>query len=211
MKFIRGDPRFLYPTSREFPFDEVTGQIVRALEERGFDVPGIRVEMDSYGPSHSYRKVETVVGDDFRIRYGRPQGRIGPNLNDTAAVSEINIPKKELHVYDDNSGPTLYLFVGDNWEEGKHAFEDHIKVNSKLSGKPRTYLIFRGSWQKSGGRVYYPGKVAPFLAHTDDSGREYDPKEDEPRYFETQGVFNEFKEFLQRKLEKIVQLEPATK
>ncbi|MDD5191635.1 MAG: hypothetical protein PHH54_02065 [Candidatus Nanoarchaeia archaeon] len=201
------DPRFLYPTSRQFPFDETTYKIVKALEERDFNVPGIKVEFHSYGPSDSYRRVETIEGDDFRLWFCREQGRIGSDWNDTAAVSNLNIPFKELSVFSDNSGPTLRLYVGDNWEKDKEGFVNSVKVNSKLREEPRTYLRYSGSWQKSSkGGVYYPGKIAPFLTHTNDLDREYEPRGNEPKYFETKKIFHEFDEFLKGKLEEITSL-----
>lgn len=36
--------QFLYPTSRKFPFDDACGDVVRGLEARNWDVPGITVE-----------------------------------------------------------------------------------------------------------------------------------------------------------------------
>jgi hypothetical protein len=193
------DPKFLYPTSRQFPFDGITYQIVKALEERDFNFPGIKVELHSYGPSDSYRLVKTIEGDDFRLWFCRAQGRVDDDWNDTAAVNELNIPKKELHVYEDNSGPTFYLYVGKNWERDKESFIHGSKVNSKLNHKPKSYLHYSGSWQKTDGGIHYPGKIAPFLAHDNDLEREYDPQGNEPRYFETQKVFQEFADFLKNK------------
>jgi hypothetical protein len=203
--------KFLYPTSNQFPFDNVTYKIIKALEEKNFNVPGIQVEFHNYGPNNSYKKVDTIEGDDFRLWFCRVQGKADPDWNDTAAVTELNIPGKELHVHEDNSGPTFYLYVGKNWEADKHNFIHGPKVNSKLRGEPKTYLQFSGSWQKSRGGVTYRGKIAPFLAHTNDLEREYDPTGNEPKYFETHKVFEEFTEFFEKKLEQIIGLENSKK
>ena len=196
-------PQILYPTSRQFPFDETTYKIIHELELREWNVPGIKVEFYGYGPSNAYKRVESIEDDDFRLWFCRVQGRLDGNWNDTAAVTQLNIHMKELHVYEDNSGPTLCLYVGKNWEQDKQSFVHGLKVNSKLRGELRTYLRYSGSWQKSHGGVYYPGRIAPFIAHDNDLEREYDPKLGEPKYFETQKVFKEFTEFLEDKLEQI--------
>jgi hypothetical protein len=206
------EPKFLYPTSREYPFDETTYKIVKALEERGFDVPGINVKFDYYGPNDAFRHVEEINAEDFRLLFCRIQGELGNDWNDTAAVNTLNIPKKELSVFEDNSGPNFHLYVGKNWEADKDNFLNNTKVNSKLRGEPRKYLRYDGSWRKEHGGVHYLGKTAPFLANNNDLGREYDAEGKEPRYFETQQVFQEFKDFLDGKLEQIIKSkEPVRK
>ena len=49
-------------------------------------------------------------------------------------------------------------------------------------------------------------RIASRLVHNNDLGREYDLKKSEPQYFRTAEVFQEFKDFFERKLEEIVQL-----
>ena len=49
MSVLTTTPQFLYPYSRQFPFDEVAEKIVRAIEKRNWKVPGITVEFDIYG------------------------------------------------------------------------------------------------------------------------------------------------------------------
>ena len=49
MTLLTVKPQFLYPRSRQFPFDEIAENIVRALEKRNWNVPGIEVEFDTYG------------------------------------------------------------------------------------------------------------------------------------------------------------------
>lgn len=199
---LPGEPRFLLPKSRQFPFDEAVELIVKRLKEREFEVPGISVKFYSYGPSNSYEMIESIEGEDFRLRMGRIQGRADSNFNDVAAVSDLFIPGKELNVYHDNSGPTFYLYVGNDWERDKEGFTHSTKVHSKLRGEPRTYLRYTGSCRKDG-RSYFVGRTSPFLVHDNDLGREYDPKPGEPKLFNTNEVFEEFTKFLQGKLEQI--------
>lgn len=219
------EPTFLYPTSRQFPFDEVCEQIVRALEERNWSVPGITVEFDVYGTgAQKYRLVRHIRGDGFRLNFGRPQARMG-NWNDTAAVTEIVIPQKELHVYEDESGPTYYVYVGKDWDSDKEQFLNGSKVNSKLSGKPRTYLKYKAGCdcQATVGASFsaigfltatltgeanklvalnhtHRGRRSPMLVHDNDLDREYDPKMGEAISYRTNDVFTEFTRWLEDNL-----------
>lgn len=219
------EPTFLYPKSRQFPFDEVCEQIVRALEERNWSVPGITVDFDVYGTgAQKYRLVRYIKGDGFKVYFGRPQARMG-NWNDTAAVTEIVIPQQELHVYDDESGPTYYVYVGDDWDADKEQFLNGSKVNSKLNGKPRMYLMYKGGCDcqaKAGASVSamgffdawlsrdaeklaalnhtHPGCRSPMLVHDNDLDREYEPKGGEATSYRTNDVFTEFTRWLEDNL-----------
>lgn len=193
---------FLYPFSRQYPFDEVCEQIVRALEERNWEVPGITVGLDDYGSGdQKFRLVQYIRGRDFKIHFGRPQRLMpGGQWNDTAAVSDITIPMRELRVCEDESGPTFYLYVGGNWGRDREKFMTGWKVNSKLNGKRRTYLHYKGAFHTDRGS--YPAswhhQRRTYLVHTNDLGREYDPEGDEPRFFVTSEVMEEFRQYLEQ-------------
>lgn len=219
------EPTFLYPKSRQFPFDEVCEQIVRALEERNWSVPGITVDFDVYGTgAQKYRTVRHIRGDGFKLWFCRPQARMG-NWNDTAAVTEIIIPQKELHVYEDESGPTYYVYVGKDWDSDKEQFLNGSKVNSKLSGKPRTYLKYKAgcdcratagasfsamgffdAWLGQDAKKLaalnhtHPGRRSPMLVHDNDLDREYEPKSGEATSYRTNDVFTEFTRWLEDNL-----------
>jgi len=180
------EPTFLYPQARKYPFDEVCEQIVRALEERNWDVPGIAVDFYISGTGEAkHRKVDTIRGDGFKLWFCRVQGRLSPWLNDTAAICKITIPGKELTVYGENCDDHLAVYVGRNWERDKNAFINYSKVNSKLSGDPRTYLQYRGR---------------SLLVHDNDQGREYDPKGREPKSYIASDVFAEVTQWLKDNL-----------
>jgi hypothetical protein len=62
---------FLYPISRQFPVDEVCGQIVRELEKRNWQVPGIVVDFHDYGTgAQKFRMVSNIRGEEFRLHFG---------------------------------------------------------------------------------------------------------------------------------------------
>lgn len=194
-------PRFLYPTSRQFPFDEVCERIVRELEARNWRVPDIKVEFDIYGTGEAkYQMVRYIKGDNFKLWFCRIQGRLNNHWNNTAAVSELVIPRMELHVYEDESGPTFYLYVGKNWKKDHGKFINSRKVHSKLDHKSRIYLKYTGGCKKpndSGLQHTYGGRRSPYLVHTNDLGREYDPEGKEPCYFVTDDIFTQFTKWLE--------------
>jgi hypothetical protein len=227
--------QFLYPCSRQFPFDEVTESIVRQLEKRNWQVPGITVDFDDYGSGEEkYRMVRYVRGLDFKLWFCRKQRTMpGGRYNDTAAVTDIVIPQQELHVYEDQSGPTYYRYVGDDWEKDRERFMNGSKVNSKLNGEPRTYLQYKGACDcgSTAGAAFegislltnmitgdkkalsrmthtHSGRRSPLLVHDNDLNREYEPEDDEPIRFKTEGVFEEFRRYLEDVVLRMIMSEP---
>lgn len=194
-----------YPDrSKKFPFDATCGQIVRALEERNFQVPGIKVTFRYENGKPS--EVDTIEGNDFRLWFCRIQGIVSERKNDIAAVKKLNIPGQELHVYSDDSGPTYYKYVGNNWEKDRDYFMNSPKVNSKLYKEPRTYLLYKGAWIPQGRDKLFRGAliveqpyergIAPYLVHDNDLGREYDLGPNDIPYYETKKVMEEFDNWL---------------
>ncbi|MFA5197818.1 MAG: hypothetical protein WC437_05370 [Patescibacteria group bacterium] len=231
----RNSLEFLYPTSRQFPVDEVCEQIVRELEKRNWQVPGINVEFHEYGSgAQKFRAVLRIKSQDFKLWFCRVQRTMpGGRWNDTAGVTEIVIPKKELHVYEDESGPTFYLYVGDDYERDREKFVNGSKVNSKLNGEPKLYLEYKGGCdcRATGGASSeavgfltatltgdaeklarmthtHSGRRPPLLVHTNDLGREYDPEGDEPKLFRIAEVMAEFKQYLEEVVLKMVVAHP---
>jgi hypothetical protein len=229
MTATRMEPRFLFPQSRQFPFDEVCEQIVRALEERSWEVPGIVVDFDIYGTGdEKYRMVRRIRGNDFQLQFGRPQGRLGKHWNDTAAITSITIPRKQLDVYDEEYGPTLWVYVGKNWNRDKARFTSSGKYNSKLNGEPRWYLRYTGGCdcRSTAGASFpaigfltatltgdakalsamkhtHPGRRSPILVHDNDLGRE-------SKSYRTDEVFAEFTQWLKGNvLAKILEVPPT--
>jgi hypothetical protein len=193
--------RFLLPKSRQYVFDETMEKLVRKLWERNWEAPDISVKFHWYGPQQAYSRVDTIRGPDFKLWFCRVQGQITPDWNDAAAVTQLNIPRKELNVFEDFSGPTFHLYVGDNWERNQKWFESSSKVNSKINGEPKRYLVYKGSpyATKEAYRAhcgaYTPGKLQPYLLHTDDLEREYGLQSGDPESFRTEDIFNGFNEF----------------
>lgn len=188
MSVLTTTPKFLYPYSRQFPFDEVAEKIVKAIEKRNWKVPGITIEFDTYGSGEEkYQLVRSIIGDNFKLYFCRVQGNLNGRWNDTAALNEVCIPKQILEVYEDESGPAYYLYVGKNWEADKEWFMNSIKVHSKLDKQPRRYLKYSGNTYK---------QRAKELFADNDMEREYSPEGDEPVKINLEQKFNEFTEWL---------------
>lgn len=139
-------PKLLYPHSRQFPFDSMANDIIKELEKRNWRVPGIVVEFDSYGSGEAkYKKVWHIRGQEFKLTFCRKQGKLDSRWNDTAALCSVHIPHECLEVFEDESGPKYYLYVGDNWQEDKDWFMNSIKIHAKLNKEPRKYLLYLGN------------------------------------------------------------------
>lgn len=190
MSVLTTTPQFLYPYSRQFPFDEVAEKIVRAIEKRNWKVPGITIEFDIYGSGEAkYQKVRCITGENFKLDFCRVQGRLNGGWNDTAALRSVYIPKQIIEVYEDESGPEYYLYVGKNWEYDKKWFMNSIKVNSKLNKEPRRYLRYMGN-------TYC--QRAKELVADNDLHREYSPRINEPFRINLEQKFNEFTAWLEK-------------
>lgn len=190
MSVLNVKPKFLYPYSRQFPFDEVAEKIVKALEKRNWKVSGITVEFHTYGSGESkYKMVEYIKGENFRLYFSRPQGSLNDYLNDIAALYKVHIPMQSIEVYDDESGPTYCLYVGKDWEQDKDWFMNSIKVHAKINQQPRRYLKYKGNT--------YKGRATE-LVHDNDLNREYSPVGDEPRRINLEKKFKEFSSWLEK-------------
>lgn len=191
--------QFLYPKSRQFPFDEVCEQIVRAFEVRNWKVPGFVVEFRDYGSgAQKLRYVSLIKSDqsaidlahhDVVIKFGRPQGLLpGGRWNDTAAVDEVQIAKHALHVYPDESGPSYYVYVGSDWEHDRSTW--WTRPNMRLNKEPRLCVKYSGR----GHRSYGYGRAGTLA--WDQDGREYGPEGDDPESYDTAKVMEEFRRYL---------------
>ncbi|MBQ9314103.1 MAG: hypothetical protein IJ220_03750 [Clostridia bacterium] len=193
MPIFNVTPTFLYPHSRQYPFDEVAEKIVRELQKRNFKVPGITVEFDYYGSGEAkYQHVYRVIGNSFKLTFMRVQGKLTNSWNDIAALYEICIPKQVLKVYDDESGPTYYLYVGNDWKADKTWFMNNTKMHAKLAGVPKKYLKYTGECHS---RIQN-GRAQTLVVDTD-LNREYAPQGEEPESFSCSEKMNEFTTWLQ--------------
>lgn len=189
---------FLLPTSTQYPFDSVCSHIVNALHDRNFAVTGVEVLFETYSNAQAiYRMVKsiTIPEINFDLQFHRQQGYIDHNRYNCAAVSDLSIPRKVLTVYEDYSGPTLYVYVGKHWQQDKANFVHGLHVHSKMNNELRTYLKYSGSVEPKRGS-FYQHRLNPYLVFDDDLGREYSPIGSEPTYYHTLEVMGEFETYL---------------
>ena len=192
MSLLTVKRKFIYPTSTRFPMDGLITQIVFELEKRGWKVPGIRVKFHEWGSGEEkFRRVEYITGEDFIISLDRK------------GIHEMTIPRHQLIVYDDNSGPTYYVYVGNEWEKDKEGFMRGTKVHSRLDKKPKTYL-------KYSGRSTYRGAFASRLIADDDLDREYSPEGREAIEYPTTQVFDKFRGWIKKYILDVILKTPET-
>ena len=155
--------------------------------------------------------MDTISGPNFKLWFCRVQHQLNHQYNDTAAITELIIPKKELHIYEDESGPTFNVYVGKDWENDKKWFISSSKVNTKLNKLPRRHLHYSGSASATE-RFTYRNTRPTYLVHNNDLGREFDPEIGDPKFYVTQDVMLEFKSWLEKNVLDYIIAQPlATK
>lgn len=122
------------------------------------------------------------------MNFCRNQGRLNTRWSDIAALHSLYIPKEIIEVFEDESDPNYYLYVGANWESDKEWFMNSIKVNSKLNKEPRRYLCYRGNTYK---------QRAHELVAYNDLNREYLPESNEPVRINLKQKLNEISAWLE--------------
>ena len=183
---IETDAKFIYPTRRQFPFDTVANLIVKEIAKRNWKIPRLEIKYSTFGSSgydkHEY--LTYIIGKDFKLHY-----------NDNGLFC-ISIPKQIIEVYNDESGPRYWLYVGKDYKKDKDWFFNSIKVNSKLNGEPKRYLVY------SGKHNYY--SRPEYLINDTDLDREYKAEGDEPIELNLKDKFKEFTNYLKQILAYIV-------
>ena len=191
MSVSKAKPKFLYPRSRQFPVDEVAEKIVRAIEKRNWKVPGIRLEFETYGfRGVDYIYISTISGDNFKLEFLRSQREIFDGVNDIAAIYKMIIPKEQLSVYQDESGPAYVMYVGDNWDRDKEWFMTSFKFHDKMNNKPKKYLRYEGDKRCE--------RSENLVAIKD--CREYGPEGDEPVSFNLEETFKRFNDWMEKNI-----------
>lgn len=196
----------LLPCRARFALDNTAKQVISELAKRKWEVPGIKVEIERWrsgeidgmplgGDDHRYVHRVLIPGEDCVLWY-QHQG-----LDRSGAIHSAVIPGKALNVEYMAAYPTFFLYVGNNWYDN-HTIFTSGQVFEEASANKHTYsrkvLRFRGSSEKD--RIYLPSvhtiydktlAKSPYLVIDEDCGRNHTVK-DEPRFFETRAVLDEF-------------------
>lgn len=182
-------PTLYCPTQCQYPMDIVCQKIVSELEKQRWECPGIVTILRDH-------KVHTITGRHFKITF---------SLNSNV-ITEIIIPKKELRVFTDQSGPELFIYVGKNWEKDREQFVNGQKVMAKTKGKPRTYLAYVGKDSIIPNvQVVKKRKLAEYLVVTNNFDRDYSAEKDDPIYYKTDEIFQEFVSYLEENVLKEIE------
>jgi hypothetical protein len=159
---------FLYPTAGTFPFDETCSNIVRLIESRNWNVPNIKLEFSEY---QGNRMVRYITGPDFKLYFCRIQGSLGNGWNNIAAVNEITVMDTTISVYSDGSGPSMKLYVGNDFKKEPNWIHDDLRL---LRNESRRTIKYRGSCHESGS--YFRNHENIYLVANSDLGRDYLPE-----------------------------------
>lgn len=209
----RPEPTMLRPTALQFPFDEVCIQITQALEARNWEVPGLTVKFRTYGSGDSiYRIIDEVKGDDFILKFGRSQGRLG-HYNDSAAVDRIVIPGKDLSVYTEECGPTFAEYIGDDWKTDREQFLRYgAKFQDDESGR---HIAFDAVCDcRSTRGASFPAldvlMGVPNLTHRHEGRRSpvLIAKSDKERRYRTDDIYDEFAVWLTENVLPMIEAHP---
>jgi hypothetical protein len=199
--------QYALPDSDQYPFDSIISRIVAALEARNWNVPGFFMKFkDTAMADRVIRHVTVIESIECRLHFWRtPPFYAGGAV----PVGEITIPGRQLRVFDDESGPQFFVYVGRDWEQDQEEFFDTEKFHAKLYQRPRTYARYYGCFNKpeepSASRKEW--QRAPYLVATTDS-REYALEPGEPSYYLTEAVFAEFTSYLEEHVLKQIQESP---
>ncbi len=212
MTTMTTEPTFLYPTSRQYPFDKACEQIVRELEKRDWRVPGMTVEFFENGHGdEKYRYLSKVSGDDFVLRFGRRQGRFGQHWSDSAAINDILIPKWDVSVYEDWS-MSVTAYDGDDWQADKERFMATSKY-VRYDEKPPLRRKYENACDCSGTLEWHWHEGPPSLVASKDHpvlGRNIDLAVGGPYVCRLQDLFGHIARWLEDNVLSRVLAEPAT-
>lgn len=126
---------FIPPAITDLSLDHVCGQIVRALEARAWNVPGVTVRFIIKGTGKmKVRRVSEIRTDECAIGF-----------TVDGEVTRLAIPYQDLRVQWGKNGPTtrLFTFSGADWHAVSKAFlDDKFKTDPAYTQAP--YCTYEG-------------------------------------------------------------------
>jgi hypothetical protein len=171
----------------QFPFDKTVEQILLGLQAKNWIVKHITVKRTS-------GIIREIHGASYRIRFNRDISAVFPK------ASDIVIPQRELCVFNDESGPVYHVYVGQNWRnDASWWFDGSTKLQARMNHEPRRYLTYAGSDIASShdGLVWHDRGLRPnYLSACSDLGRNYMPAKDEPKFYLTADIMQDFNQWL---------------
>lgn len=199
---------FVYPVAHPELFRDLPGRIVKALEERNWDVPGVVVKFRVHGTGDAKRRtVSSIRNGDLMMEF-----------TVSGDLMRLVSGKQDLNIWwnaEGFSSMSLAVYGGFDWETDREWFvSQSSKCHGERNGDPR-YLSYKGKcgcenlqdaiftglgslralWQGDGETLLYAlhehqGVVPPLLVFTDNHyGTEYLPGESDPLVLQTADVF----------------------
>lgn len=184
------------------PLENIGSELVHELLRVGWDVPGIDVDISTYGSGENViRTVRCISGKTedgpFKLEFCEAQEQLG-RYNIMTALSRATIPPGiEINFYGDNSGPSALVYVGKDWKADGDAFMERINVNARLNKQRKTYLRYSGR-----------GDTHTMRADND-LGRDYDPMGDQPRSLDAGDIAKKVENFIRNTLMKRLSALPS--
>ncbi len=115
--------QFLYPVVRDHEIDRICDQILRELESRNWEMPGIEVVFFEGGSGDQKTlQVQHIKGSDWGICF---PGKTDPK--DVVALGRVKIPRKQLDYRDHEL--ECYMYKGKKWERDREKFEQESKAS----------------------------------------------------------------------------------
>jgi len=196
---------FLYPVSRQYPFDAACERVVRRLEALDWQAPGIEITFHRYMGA-PYSQVLTIGGQDFLMQFSRNQGELPDSRVNIAAVSGIAVEKEALFVAAEPESTTLYLYAGKKWPEERRQFQYNHGLFDGSRARTCRFFHYTGHWPDDSSR---PDGLPPVLAPVADDMSIYQLKGTEfPERYEIDELFSRFTAWLDNTL--LVRLEAGS-
>lgn len=176
-----------YPVNPS-PFSGAGAEIAHELQRAGWDVEGIDVAFRTYHQDgRIYRAISSISGNTgegpFRLHFGHGQQH-EDGVHSTALSHLVVPPGIETNFFSDRSGPSVVLFLTDDWARDGNRLINTSTVNARLEGKPKEYIKYSGS---------HRARIEP-----ENDSNEYGPEGDEPRWFTTKDLADRINPFLDR-------------
>lgn len=106
---------YSFPIVEQYPVDIIANQILRLISVLQGRIHGITVEyQDTKKDSLIYRSFTRVTSQNCTLIFGRYLGED----RTTPSISKIVVPKKQLELFADGSGPILTKYAGNDGQWG---------------------------------------------------------------------------------------------
>lgn len=195
---------FLAPKSEQYGhIDRAAKRLATILEDHETSIRGVSYTFRRYG--FGYETFDKVQAEGISIRYGRIQDLVPDShgcWNDCGALDTVTIGKTTISLYEDFSGPSFSIHVGDefSWNSDKRTWLESpgsCGINERLNGKPKTTLRYDAAGVPNGS-FRCTNRLSPYLQNSTDLCRMYPAAEGEHKGLLTVKVLDQFAEVIEK-------------